>query len=348
MNRFLVGALVAGCLVLGSGLYAWSTWRYLESTDNAYVGADIEPISAKIAGYVAQVLITDNQAVKAGQVLVRLDPTEYEAKAAQARAAYDNAQANLANLDSQLEAQRAQLRSVEADKAAADAELHRSKLDRDRFQALGRLDNAPRQKVETTEADLTKAQAAIARNNAAIAAAQAQLQVIETSRPARAALVAQAKAAMDLALDDLSHVEITAATDGVVGHKSVVPGQYIRPGAVLLSVVPISKIFVDANFKETQLTHMAPGQSVKLVADAYPGITLTGHVLSFAPASGAIFSLLPPENATGNFTKVVQRVPIRIALDDQGPLAGQLRPGLSMHVTVDTASGSQAAQLAKP
>jgi membrane fusion protein (multidrug efflux system) len=333
----LVG--IGGVLALSIGAYIWNEWRWLESTDNAYIGADIEPVAAKIAGYAVDVPVVDNQSVEAGTVLVRLDRSEYESRVAQARAAFDSASANLTNLDAQAEAQAAQIRATEAERQAAEAETRRARLDRDRFNALARGDNVSRQRLETVEADLAKAQAALARTQAAIGAAQGQLNVIETSRPGRAALVAQAKAALDLALDDLSHTEIKAGVDGLIGRKSVVPGQYVRPGSVLMSVVPIRAVFIDANFKETQLTRMVPGQKVKLLVDAYPDVPLTGTLVSLAPASGALFSLLPPENATGNFTKVVQRVPVRIKFDDQGVLAGKLRPGLSVKVTVDTRSG---------
>ena len=342
MKNWVLGAAGAALVLGAAGFYTWSEWRWLESTDNAYIGGDIEPVSAKIAGYVADVPVVDNQPVEPGQVLVRIDPQEFQAKMAQAQAAYDNAQANLANLDAQADAQRAQIHAVEAESVSAQAEARRARLDRDRFQTLARADNVSRQRLETSEADLAKAQAALARSQAAIGAAQGQLQVIETSRPARAALVAQAKAALDLASDDLRHTEILAGQTGIVGHKSVVPGQYVRTGAVLMSIVPIAKVFVDANFKETQLTNMQAGQTARLRFDAYPGVSLTGMVLSIAPASGALFSLLPPENATGNFTKVVQRVPVRIEIADQGPLAGKLRPGLSVQVVVDTRTGPKA------
>ncbi len=344
MKIWVFGAAAAAVLALGVGGYALSEWRWLESTDNAYVGGDIEPISAKIAGYVAEVPVTDNQTVSPGDVLVRLDRHEFEARFAQAQAAYDNATANLGNLNAQAEAQAAQIRAAEAESASAQAEARRARLDRDRFQSLARADNVSRQRLETVEADLAKATAAVSRAQAAIGAAQGQLQVIETSRPARAALVAQAQATLDLAADDLKHTEILAGQAGIVGHKSVVPGQYVRPGGVLMSVVPIMNVFVDANFKETQLTQMAPGQSVRLRIDAYPDVTLTGEVVSLAPASGALFSLLPPENATGNFTKVVQRVPVRIRFTDQGVLAGKLRPGLSVQAVVDTRTGPKKSQ----
>jgi membrane fusion protein (multidrug efflux system) len=214
--------------------------------------------------------------------------------------------------------------------------LHRAKLDQDRYQGLAQYNVASHQRLETAQADLSKAQAGLARGEAGVQAAKGQLQVIATGRPGREAALQEAEAALALARIDLENTEIKAGIDGVVGHKAIVAGQYVRPGAILMTIVPIQAIYVDANFKETQLTRMKPGQKAVITVDAYPGIRLNAHILSFAPASGALFSLLPPENATGNFTKVVQRIPVRLSLDSKDELDGKLRPGLSVDVTVDT------------
>ena len=333
---FLIGVGLAIIAILGIVAYWALEWRYLESTDDAYVGADFEPVSAKIAGYAESVFITDNVPVKAGQVLVKIQAQDYAARVAQAAAMRDNAANDLANLNSQIAAQQAIVEQADAERASAEAELHRAKLDQDRYQGLAAYNVASHQRLETAQADLSKARAGLARGDAGIQAAKGQLQVIMTERPGREAALKEAEAALALARIDLENTEIKAGIDGVIGHKAIAPGQYVRPGAVLLTVVPIEAIYVDANFKETQLTRMKTGQKATITVDAYPGIRLSAHVVSFAPASGAMFSLLPPENATGNFTKVVQRIPVRLSLDSKDELDGKLRPGLSVDVTVDT------------
>ncbi|WP_439817440.1 HlyD family secretion protein [Zavarzinia sp. CC-PAN008] len=332
----LAGVLIVFALVVGAGVYWYISTRHLVSTDDAYIHADIAPIGPKVAGYVAQVLVSDNQMVKAGDVLVRLDAQEFEARVAEAEATVAARQAALSNLESRLASQGSMINAAQAEQASAAAELRRARRDRDRMQPLANSQYVSRQRFDTLEADLAKAQAAGNRASAMITAQQGALSVIESERGELQAMLRQAEAALDLARQDLDHAVIRAPVDGVVGNRSVVPGQYVRVGARIMAVVPLHALWVEANYKETQLGKMRLGQPVTITVDAYPDLVLRGHVESLAPASGALFSLLPPENATGNFTKVVQRVPVRIVLDDLGN--GMLRPGLSVHATVDTSA----------
>src|SRR5216683_1880426 len=219
---------------------------------------------------------------------------------------------------------------------STEAALHRAQLDYKRYTALVTSDFASRQRFETADADSRKAEAALGKTRAALVAEQSQLAVLGSQKREEEARLLQARAGLQLAKNDLDNTVIRAPVAGIAGNRAGRTGQYVKPGTQLLSLVPLPYIYVTANFKETQLTHMRPGQSAEISVDAYPDHPLEGRIESFAPASGAQFSLLPPDNATGNFTKIVQRVPVRIALPATGPLTGLLRPGLSVTVTVET------------
>src|SRR5215467_7001945 len=225
--------------------------------------------------------------------------------------------------------------------ASTEADLARVQQDYKRYNALMTSDFASRQRFEQAEADARKAEAALAKSRAALAAEQNQLAVLHSQQHEEQARLQQAHANLQLAQNDLDNTVIRAPISGVAGNRAGQVGQYVKPGTQLLSLVPLSRVYVTANFKETQLTHMRPGQLAEVSVDAYPDLALEGRIESFAPASGAQFSLLPPDNATGNFTKIVQRVPVRIALPDNSPLAGRLRPGLSVTVSVDTRDGGE-------
>lgn len=329
----LLGLALAGAS-LGGGW--WLTHRGIESTDNAYVQADITTISPKVAGYVADVPVTDNQAVAAGAVLARLDDTDYRARLAEAEAAVAAAKAGLGVLDSRLEAQAAVIAEAAAAVATWRAEQTLATRELGRIRSLARDDFASRQRLDAAAAAADKAAAGLAQARAKQAAAEAEVQVLRADRLRQEALLAQAEATRDLALDALENTVIRAPRAGVVGNRAVRAGQYVGPGSHLMALVPLDSVWVDANFKETQIGALTPGQPVTVRVDAWPDEPVTGTVASVAPASGAEFSLLPPENATGNFTKVVQRVPVRIDLPPDNPLAGRLRPGLSVVVEVDT------------
>jgi membrane fusion protein (multidrug efflux system) len=331
-------------LVLGAvgGWYWWTDWRFLQSTDDAYVQSDVSLISPKIEGYIKEVQIRDNEAVAAGQVLFVIDDRDFAARLAQAEAALATEQAIVATYASRLKLQQAMIDQAAATLRSTDADLYRAQLDHKRYAALVTSDFASRQKYESAEADSRKADAALGKARAALAAEQNQLAVLESQKREEEAKLLQARAVLQLARNDLDNTVIRAPVAGIAGNRAGQLGQYVKAGTQLLSLVPLPRVYITANFKETQLTRMRPGQAAEISVDAYPDQPLRGRVESFAPGSGAQFSLLPPDNATGNFTKIVQRVPVRIAVPADGPLARLLRPGLSVTVTVDTRSDGTA------
>ncbi len=319
-----------------SGWYWWTDWRFLESTDDAYVASDTSVISPKISGYIKEVRVRNNERVKAGQVLFVIDDSDYAARVAQADAAVKSEQATVATFGDQITLQQAMIAQAEADVQSAEADRISTQADYRRYQALASSDFASHQRFEQARDAAAKAVAALAKSHAALLAAQDQLAVLRSQRREEEAKLQQAEANLRLAQNALAHTVIRAPIGGVAGNRAGQIGQYVQPGTQLLSLVPLPDVYVTANFKETQLTWMRPGQPAEVMVDAYPGQTLKGRIASFAPGSGAEFSLLPPDNATGNFTKIVQRVPVRIALPKNGPLRALLRPGLSVTVTVNT------------
>jgi membrane fusion protein (multidrug efflux system) len=331
----LVPVLVVAAAVYG-GWYWWTEWRFLQSTDDAYVASDISLISPTIEGTLKEVRVADNQRVVADQVLFVIDDKDYVSRLHQAEAAVATEKATLATYDSRMSLQQAMIDQAAAALAAAETEAARTRTDLKRYTALLSSSVASRQQFDTADADQRKAAAELVRAQAALAAAQQQLAVFKSQKAEEAARLAQAEAALELARSQLDDTVIRAPIDGVAGNRAGQVGQYVKPGTQLLSIVPLPHVYVTANFKETQLTWMRPGQEADITVDAFPDRVLKGRVESFAPASGAQFSLLPPDNATGNFTKIVQRVPVRIAVPTDGKLAWLLRPGLSVTVTVDT------------
>jgi membrane fusion protein (multidrug efflux system) len=344
---FLFLAIVLA-LGAGTGWYWWTAWRFVQSTDDAYVQSDTTVISPKVEGYIKEVQVGDNQEVAAGQVLFVVDDRDFVAKTAQAEAAVATAEALVATYASRHRLQQAMIEQAAATVQSAEADLSRARLDFKRYAALATSDFASRQRFETAEADARKAEAALGKARAALVAEENQLAVLGSQQREEEARLVQARASRQLARNDLDNTIIRAPVAGVAGNRAGRLGQYVKPGTQLVSLVPLPYVYVTANFKETQLTRMRPGQSARISVDAYPDQPLTGRIESFAPASGAQFSLLPPDNATGNFTKIVQRVPVRISLPADGPLARLLRPGLSVTVSVDTRAepGTGAAETA--
>jgi membrane fusion protein (multidrug efflux system) len=316
--------------------YWWTAWRFQQSTDDAYVQSDVTVISPKVEGYLKEVRIEENQAVTAGQVLYVVDDRDLAAKVAQAEAVAATEEAVVATYRSRQKLQQAMIEQAVATVQASEADLSRAQLDYKRYTALVSSDYASRQRFETAEADSRKSEAALSKARAALGAEQNQLAVLVSQQREEEARLLQARAALTLARNDLDNTIIRAPVAGIAGNRAGRVGQYVKPGTQLLSLVPLPFVYVTANFKETQLTRMRLGQAAAVAVDAYPDHPIIGRIESFAPASGAQFSLLPPDNATGNFTKIVQRVPVRIALPADGPLAKLLRPGLSVTVTVDT------------
>ena len=338
LKRLLLLTVAIAALVF-LGVYAahwWNTGRFLEETDDAYIGGDVTVIGPKVAGYIEEVLVTDNQKVSAGDVLIRLDSRDYRANLAKAEGAVAAEEALLANLDATEQLQQAVIGQARAGIDATGAETARSRDDNARYKRLVGSNAVSVESAQRADATFKTAQALGARAQAELLATQRQLNVIETQKQQARAALMQAKAERDLAQLNLGYTELRAPVDGVIGNRRARVGAYAQAGAQLLSVVPASGLWVDANFKEDQLARMSPGQRVSIRADVLSGQVFHGHLDSLAPATGAQFSVLPPENATGNFTKIVQRVPVRIVLDPADGVLGHLRPGLSVTAEVDT------------
>ena len=332
---------VLALIVLGAGgalWYGYDWWsanRFVESTDDAYVGGDVTVIATKIPGFIAEVPITDNQVVRAGDLLVRIDDRDYRAALAKAEAAVAAEQARLKNLAATRRLQQAVIAGAQADIEAAEAEIVVTRFDQDRYRKLSMTAAASLQDFQRADADYKQAIAASKRARAALEAAQQQIEVIDTQVQQAEATLAGAKADRETAQLNVGYTELRAPIDGVVGNRSARIGSYASVGTQLVSIVPVRGLWVDANFKEDQLAHMQPGQAASVEADILPGQIFRGRIVSLAPATGAQFSILPAENATGNFTKIVQRVPVRIQLDREGSEFGLLRPGLSVTVRID-------------
>jgi membrane fusion protein, multidrug efflux system len=330
----------AGTVLVGISAYFAGYWvtigRYIESTDDAYVGGEVTTLSFKVAGLIETVAIVDNQSVKAGDLLLKLDDRDYRAQLARTEANIAARRAALANVDATRRMRLAMLEQAMADLAAAMAERARAKYDIDRYRTLSNERLASRQRFEQADADHEKANAGERKGKAALEAAERQLDIVDAQREQAVADLDQATADRDLASLNLGYTEIRSPIDGVVGNRSARAGAYATVGAQLLAIVPAHGLWVDANFKESQLAGMRRGQPAEIIADAVPGVTFHGQVASLAPATGAQFSVIPPENATGNFTKIVQRVPVRILLEDNAAELGRLRPGLSVIARVDT------------
>ena len=393
------GLMIAAVVVVGAAVGLFLYYRDRESTDDAQVDGHITPIAAKIYGRVAQVLVTDNQAVKTGQVLVKLETGDYQAAVDQAKAAQalaegearsagvdvprttENVRSTTSGAEAQLSAAQADLARAQAayeqaqtadlawaqanvDRSHANAELAKADLARytplmekgeiskqqyDAAKANAdasasaltadeqRLAQAKRS-IDITKAQLDSAKARVIGASAGVASAQADQKRVamrSADAQAKAAAVDRARAALDAALLNLGYCNIVAPVDGVATHKSVEPGQIVQAGQGLLVVVPLKDVWVTANFKETQLRYMKAGQKAYVKVDTY-GQTFPGHVDSLAGATGAVLSLLPPENATGNYVKVVQRIPVKIVLDPISPDVAVLRPGMNVEATVVT------------
>jgi membrane fusion protein (multidrug efflux system) len=314
----------------------WVGNAVIQTTNDAYVRSELTRLASRVSGEVLTVAVTDFQRVKAGDLLIQIDPADYQAQVAQSEAAVAAAQAVLDNLANQVELQYATIAQAEASRLSAEALQVEAKQEQDRQQSLTQTESGTRQRFEQAVAGFAKAQADVRASRAVIAAQQHQLEVLQGSRKQRAADVEAAKATLASAKLKLGYTRITAPFDGVVGERQVQPGDYVNIGTNLINVVPLPKVYVIANYKETQLTHVAPGQPVEITVDSFPRERLRGKVERIAPATGAQVALLPPDNATGNFTKVVQRIPVRIQLDDNQPLLTRLVPGMSVVTSIDT------------
>ena len=324
---------VAGAADFGYGYL--TTGRYLESTDDAYVKADSTIVSPKVSGYLAEVLVGDNQAVKAGQVLARIDDRDFRTALNQAHADVAGAEATVRNLDAQIALQQPVIEQETADVAAAEANLQFAREEQARYDGLMRSGSGTIQRAQQTDAALREKIAQLQHGKSGLLAAEKKVDVLTTDRAKAVAQLDRARAVEAQAALNLSYTEISAPVEGTVGARSLRVGQFVQAGTQLMAVVPLDAVYVVANFKETQLTRVRNGQPVEIRIDSFHGTRLRGHVDSLSPASGLEFALLPPDNATGNFTKIVQRVPVKIVLDDHR-LTGLLRPGMSAEPIIDT------------
>ena len=331
----ILAGLAVAVAVIWYGSHWFSVGRFIEDTDDAYVGGNITVISAKVPGYIQQVTVADNQAVHAGDILARLDDRDYRAALAKAESAVIAQQAAIANLDATRELQGAIIAQSRAGMAATKAESSRAHDDQVRYTNLSANAAVSLQSSQKADATYKQALANDQKSQAELTASEKELDVISARKQQAQAALAQAIAERDIAKLNLEYTVLRAPIDGTVGNRRARDGAYAAAGSQLLSVVPAHGLWIDANFKESQLAKFKPGMRASIEADVAPGHVFHGTVASLAPATGAQFSILPPENATGNFTKIVQRVPVRILLDDEDATLGTLRPGLSVLAEVD-------------
>ncbi|SCB20157.1 MULTISPECIES: HlyD family secretion protein [Rhizobium] len=338
-RRSLAMPIIVVLALAAGGWYGydwWTTGRFMVSTDDAYIEGDIATIQPKVTGYVAKVNVVANQLVKAGDVLATLDDGDYKLALDQAQASYDTEQLSLHTIDAQIAAGQAALAQSQAQKVALEATVRGAQITQTRAAELQSKSVGTTAALDSANIALDQARANLVGGDAAIASAQANINLLQAQRRQAESTIKGLAAARDKAARDLSFTVLKAPYDGVVGNRSVQEGDLVSPGQKLMAIVPTRQLYIDANFKETQIQHLVPGSKVNVHVDAYGDHPIVGTVESISPASGSVFSLLPPENATGNFTKIIQRVPVRIALPQDALDTGRLRAGLSVVVDVDT------------
>ncbi len=341
----MTGAALA--VVAGAAWYGWNYWtigQYLVSTDDAYVKADNTTVAPKVSGYLHQVLVGDNERVKAGQIVARIDDRDFKIALDQADADVAAAEAAIASKRAQLEVQQAVINAAIATLDVDRAALTFAAQDSKRYTDLAATGSGSVQNAQQAQSRIASAQAVLERDAANLVSAQKQVDLLNAGIVQATASRARAIALQGQARLNLGYTAIVAPVDGVVGNRSLRTGQYVQAGTQLMSVVPLDGAYVIANFKETQLTDVRKGQPVDIEVDMFPGHVVRGHVDSIAPASGQEFALLPPDNATGNFTKVVQRIPVKIALDRDNSAPIELRPGMSVIPTIETRGSARDGQ----
>lgn len=343
--RRLGGLTTAVVAVVALSYYGWRYWtvgRFEESTDDAYVQADSTIVAPKVSGYLSEVLVGDNQPVKAGQLLARIDDRDYRTALAQARANVAAAQAEIDDLNASLKEQQAVIAQARATIAADKPNLTFLQQDYQRYSVLAKELSGTVQAAQQALSKRDIARATLEHDTASLDAAKGQSTVLAAQLSKANAVLAQDQALQRQAELNVGYTNIVAPIDGVVGNRTLRVGQYVQAGTQLMAVVPLASTYVVANFEETQLADIRPHEPVDIAVDTYSGKTVRGHVDSIAPASGQEFALLPPDNATGNFTKIVQRIPVKIAIDRNDPLRGDLRPGMSVTATVKIKPDRQA------
>ena len=332
----LAGAVLLAAAAITYGVHWWTVGRFIVSTDDAYVGGDVTEIAPHVSGFISEIAVEDNQYVRAGQLLVRIAPADFRAAREYSAGLVRQAQASVASLEARMTLQRSLILQARADLAARRDQEHFDQEDAERFRALARKGAASVQEEQRAETAYRAAQAATLAASAKLTASRQQLVVLAAALRQAQAAVQESQAHLLSATLNLGYTEIRSPIDGYVGDRAAHLGAYVTAGTQLLSIAPAHGLWVDANFKEDDIAHMRPGQPAIIVADVDAGHVFHGHVVSLAPATGAVFSVIPAENATGNFTKIVQRVAVRIALDGADGTLGLLRPGLSTTASVDT------------
>jgi membrane fusion protein, multidrug efflux system len=335
-----------GLAALAVAAYVVGNWalvgRFIVTTDDAYVRADMAVLAPKVSGYVASLNVKDNDRVKAGDILLNIDPEDYKLAIDAARTKAATQDSTVARIDRQILVQKAVIAQAAALLTSAEADARRSKADLERTRQLAAKDIATRKVLDGAIADSERTQAAVVNAAAGLTSAKANEDVVIAQRAEAVRMKAELEVQLAKAERDLTFTTLKAPFDGIVANRAAQLGQYVQPGTRLLALVPVDKMYIEANFKETQLQKLKPGQSVEVELDADPSNKFTGIIESMAPAAGSQFSLLPPENATGNFTKIVQRVPVRISVPADAAAQGKLRPGLSVVVSVRTRDTSSA------
>lgn len=338
-RRSLVLPTILLALVAAGGWYGYSWWtdgRFMVSTEDAYIEGDIAIISPKVSGYVAEVNVTDNQMVKAGDPLVTLDNGDYLIALEQTEAAIDTEMLSLKRIDAQIVGAQATLEQADAQKVALEAAVRGADITQRRAGELQSKSVGTVASLDNAQVALDQARANLVAGDAGIASAKANIELLRAQRAEAESSVRSLELSRQKAQRDFDFTVLKAPYDGVVGNLAVQTGDLVSVGKRLAALVPVKELYIDANFKETQIGHLVPGSKVKIHVDAFEDEPLIGTVTSIAPASGSVFSMLPAENATGNFTKVIQRVPVRIALPEEALMQGRLRAGLSVVVDVDT------------
>ena len=338
-NLVRIAVLIAAGAIVALLTTQWDRWvgaATRQVTDDAYIRGDVTPLSAQVDGYVRHVAVDDFQRVEKGDLLVEIDDADYKAQVAQAEAALLGAEAAIANIKSRKAMQKAQVAEAEAAITATSADVDRTKDEAERQRELLATTFGTAQKVEQAIAAEKRSAATLVRDQAALDAERHELAVLDTEESQLRADYKAKAAALELARINLGYTRITAPVAGEVSERGVRDGQYVHAGTQVISVVPLDNVWAIANYKETQLTHVAVGQAAEIRVDTFPGVVVEAQVDSIAPASGSQFSLLPPDNATGNFTKVVQRIPVKLRLHPGNPLKGKLRPGMSVVATILT------------
>lgn len=337
-TRLLLGVIAFLAVACGGvyGRYWYVVGRFVESTNNAYLRADQVAMAPRVSGQVADIYVRDNEDVVAGQALVKIDSRRYEMSVRQAKATVDAREADVAKSQADLRQQDAVIAQAEADVETARVNSDLAQKEYERSAALAARGFATQQKNDQNESALAQARSTVHLKQAALDAARQQVATLKAQLAQANAQLAGAKESLSQAEIDLSDTVVRSPIAGRIGDRTVQLGQFAQPGTKLLTVVPTGQIYLVANFKETQVENMRPGQQAEISVDAYPDLKLRGTVESFAPGTGAQFALLPPENATGNFTKIVQRVPVRIRVDAPENAAPAFVPGLSIEVSVNT------------